>query len=72
MEFTVISMIPKREPDLLPSRKFFTNSRFFIVAALLYKFGAPIKEFIDKYFNLLATLFILLLVGGFVIIKYLL
>jgi membrane protein YqaA with SNARE-associated domain len=48
------------------------SARFFIVAALLYKFGAPIKEFIDKYFNLLATLFILLLVGGFVVIKYLL
>jgi len=48
------------------------SARFFIVAALLYKFGAPIKEFIDKYFNWLATLFILLIVGGFVVIKYLL
>lgn len=46
--------------------------RFFAVAALIWKFGAPIKSFIDKYFNLLATLFIILLIGGFFIIKYLL
>ncbi len=48
------------------------SMRFFAVAALIWKFGKPIKEFIDKYFNLLATLFIILLIGGFIIIKYLL
>jgi len=46
------------------------STRFFIVAGLIWKFGAPIKSFIDKYFNLLSILFIILLVGGFVIIKY--
>jgi len=46
--------------------------RFFAVAGLIWKFGTPIKGFIDKYFNLLATLFIILLIGGFIIIKYLL
>ena len=46
--------------------------RFFAVAGLIWKFGKPIKGFIDKYFNLLATLFIILLIGGFIIIKYLL
>ena len=46
--------------------------RFFAVAALIWKFGAPIKVFIDRYFNLLATLFLVLLVGGFLVIKYLL
>ena len=44
--------------------------RFFAVAALIYKFGAPIKSFIDRYFNLLAILFVILLVGGFVLIKF--
>ena len=37
--------------------------RFFLVAGLIWKFGAPIKSFIDKYFNLLATLFTILLIG---------
>lgn len=39
--------------------------RFFFIAALIWKFGAPIKQFIDKYFNLLAILFTVLLVGSF-------
>lgn len=44
--------------------------RFFAVAALFRKFGPGIKIFIDKYFNLLAILFFILLVGGFLIIKF--
>lgn len=43
--------------------------RFFLVAALLWKFGPPIKTFIDRYFNLLATAFTILLILGFVVIK---
>ncbi len=46
--------------------------RFFAVAALFRKFGPGIKGFIDKYFNLLAILFFILLVGGFLFIKFLL
>ena len=37
--------------------------RFFVIAWLIWRFGAPIKAFIDKYFNLLATLFTALLIG---------
>jgi membrane protein YqaA with SNARE-associated domain len=37
--------------------------RFFLVAWLIWKFGAPIKKFIDKYFNLLATLLTVVLIG---------
>ncbi len=44
--------------------------RFFLVAGLIWKFGDEIKEFIDKYFNILAILFTVLLIGGFVGIKY--
>ena len=44
--------------------------RFFVVAGLFRKFGPEIKGFIDKYFNLLAALFFILLVGGFLIIKF--
>lgn len=46
--------------------------RFFIIAGLIWKFGAPVKVFIDKYFNWLALGFTVLLVGGFVLIRYLL
>lgn len=46
--------------------------RFFAIAALIWKFGKPIKVFIDKYFNLLAILFTVLLIGSFVLIGKLL
>ena len=46
--------------------------RFFLVAALFWWFGAPIKNFIEKWFNILAISFVILLVGGFVVLKYLL
>lgn len=46
--------------------------RFVLVAWLLYRFGTRAKEFIDKYFNLLTIAFLLLLVGGFVLIEYIL
>jgi membrane protein YqaA with SNARE-associated domain len=45
--------------------------RFFLVSFLIWKFGPQIKNFIDKYFNWLAIAFTVLLVGGFVGIKYL-
>ena len=48
------------------------SARFFLVAGLIWKFGEPIKAFIEKYFNLLAIAFTVLLVGGFILIKYLL
>jgi membrane protein YqaA with SNARE-associated domain len=48
------------------------TARFFLVAFLIWKFGPSIKGFIDKYFNLLAIGFTVCLIGGFVLIKYLL
>lgn len=44
--------------------------RFFVVAGLIWKFGKPIREFIDKYFNLLAFIFCVLLILGFLLVKY--
>ena len=46
--------------------------RFFLIGWLIWKFGAPIKTFIDKYFNWLALGFTVLLIGGFIAIKYVL
>jgi membrane protein YqaA with SNARE-associated domain len=45
--------------------------RFFLVAGLLYFYGEPIREFIEKRLTLLTTLFVILLVGGFIAIRYL-
>ena len=45
--------------------------RFFIVAALLWKFGEPIRDFIEKRLGLMFILFVALLVGGFFLLRYL-
>ncbi|MBE6448508.1 MAG: DedA family protein [Alphaproteobacteria bacterium] len=45
--------------------------RFYLVAWLLKKYGAPMKEFIEKHLGILSVLFLLLLIGGFLAIKYL-
>jgi membrane protein YqaA with SNARE-associated domain len=47
------------------------SARFFLVGGLIYLFGPRIQRFIDRYFNLLAVTFTVLLVGSFVLIKYL-
>lgn len=46
--------------------------RFFLIAGLVYKFGAPIERFIDQHFDKLVILFSLLFVGGFLVIEFLL
>ncbi len=45
--------------------------RFFLVAWLLKKFGAPMKIFIEKHLGILSVAFLILLIGGFALIKYL-
>jgi len=46
------------------------SMRFFVVGTLIYFFGERINKFIDKYFNILSIVFIILLIGGFLLIKY--
>ena len=43
--------------------------RFFVVAGLIHRFGRPIAAFIDRYFDLLAIAFGVLLVTGFLVIE---
>lgn len=45
------------------------SARFFLVAGLFYFFGAPIKKFIDKYFEILTFVFLILLIGGFAVVR---
>ncbi|WP_040325921.1 YqaA family protein [Aurantimonas manganoxydans] len=55
--FTIVSIVGR-------------SLRFFFVAWLLQRFGAPIQGFIEKNLGLLFTLFIILLFGGFVAVRY--
>ena len=45
--------------------------RFFIVCGLLWKFGPAIRGFLEKHLGPLTILFFVLLIGGFVALKYL-
>jgi len=45
--------------------------RFFLVAGLFYYLGRPARVFIEKYFNLLTILSLVLLVVALLLIKYL-
>jgi len=43
--------------------------RFYLIASLLFIYGNVIKNLIDKYFNLMVTLFFILLVGFVFLLK---
>jgi membrane protein YqaA with SNARE-associated domain len=55
--FTIVSIISR-------------GGRFILVAFLLWKLGAPIRAFIERWLGPLTLLFVVLLVLGFVALKY--
>lgn len=61
----------------MPLATFFATSilarglRFFLVAWLLWKYGAPIRDFIEKRLGLVTIVFVALLLGGFYVLKIL-
>jgi membrane protein YqaA with SNARE-associated domain len=59
-------------PVLLFASVLGRSARFFAVAACIYFFGPSVKELIEKYFELATILFVVLLVGGFVLVKFVL
>jgi membrane protein YqaA with SNARE-associated domain len=44
-------------------------ARFFLVSAILYLFGAPVRRTLERHFDLAALVFLLLLVGGFAVLR---
>jgi membrane protein YqaA with SNARE-associated domain len=46
------------------------SARFFLVGGLIYIFGPKIQGFIERYFNILAVAFTVLLIAGFVILHH--
>lgn len=45
--------------------------RFYLVAGVLNRFGGPLKAFLEKNLTLVGTLTVLAIIGGFVVVKYL-
>ncbi len=46
--------------------------RFFLIAGLIFFFGPGIQSFIDRYFDRLVWLFLALLIGGFLVLEFVL
>lgn len=70
---TIASGVTQMDPTLFGVASVLSRgARFFLVAALLWKFGPPMRVFLEKHLAVLTTLFFVLLLGGFVAIKYLL
>ena len=70
--FTIVAGLVKISiTTLIVASAIGRSARFFIVAILLRIFGEKIQYFIEKYFNLLTIIFVVLLIGGFVCIKFL-
>jgi len=67
--FTILSGLMQMQlvPFLLASA-IGRSMRFFLVAGLIFAFGQPVKRFIERYFNLIALLFFVLLIGFFAIL----
>lgn len=69
--FTIASGVAKADFSTFVLASVIGRSfRFFLVSGLIYKYGQPVKNFIDKYFDFLTIVFMLLLAGGFLLIKY--
>lgn len=47
------------------------GARFFAIAGLLYKFGEPVREFIEKHLEKLSLVFLAVIILGFVAFAYL-
>ena len=45
--------------------------RFFLLAALLWWFGDPVREFIERRLMLVTSAFAVALIGGFLVLRYL-
>lgn len=57
-------------PIMLAASLVGRSARFFLTAALIYVFGPGIKSWIDKYFGVLTFAFLILLIGGFYCVKF--
>ena len=65
---TIMSGVAKLDPSVFVIASVLARGvRFFLVAGLLWYFGEPIRNFIEKHLGNLAMLFFILLIGGFIL-----
>ena len=69
---TIASGVAQFDLGLFVAASIISRSlRFFLIAALLWWFGDPVREFIERRLMLVTTIFAVGLVGGFVVLRYL-
>lgn len=44
--------------------------RFYLIAFLLWKFGSPVRDFIERRLGLVFTAFFVILIAGFLVVRY--
>jgi membrane protein YqaA with SNARE-associated domain len=70
--FTIASgMMKVPISTLLLASAISRTGRFMLVAGVVYLLGDKAKDFIEKYFDLLTVVFTVLLIGGFLLLKFL-
>ncbi len=47
------------------------GARFYLLSLLVWRFGPPIRAFVERYFNLLTVAFFVMLIGGFFVLRLL-
>ncbi len=68
---TIASGVAAFDPLVFVAASIVTRgARFYLEAALLWRYGAPIRAFIERRFNQLTWIFLVSLVGGFVVIRF--
>ncbi len=68
---TILSGVAALDPVVFIVASLCARSlRFFLVAGMLWKFGEPVRLFIERRLGLLSIVFCVLLVGGFVLAKF--
>jgi membrane protein YqaA with SNARE-associated domain len=71
--FTITAgMVPISLPVLIAASVLGRSARFFAVATCIFFFGPTVKHYIDNYFELATIVFTILLIGGFLLIKFVL
>ena len=67
---TILSGVTALDPVVFTVASIFARGlRFFVIAALIWKFGPAIRDFIERRLGLLFTIFVVVLIGGFAAIK---
>jgi membrane protein YqaA with SNARE-associated domain len=68
---TIASGVAQFDPVVFAAASLVTRgARFFLVAFLLRRFGAPIRDFVERYLTLVTTGLVVIIIAGFVIARY--